>query len=186
MADSEAKLTHKQQLFVEAYLGVAKGNATEAARLAGYKGNDQTLASVGAENLRKPHITAMIGRRVEIEAMEADEVLKLLSDHARASLADFFTFADADTAERGRPSRPPLLDLAKAKRLGKLHLIKKIEFYDLTGNIKALWLHDAQSALALLGKYHKLFVEQVDVTTKGNAIPVLNIYASETGKPASG
>jgi len=48
------KLTLKQQLFVEAYLGEAKGNATEAARIAGYKGNEITLAAVGAENLRKP------------------------------------------------------------------------------------------------------------------------------------
>jgi hypothetical protein len=177
MAD-KAKLTLKQELFVEAYLGAAKGNATEAARLAGYKGSDQTLAQVGAENLRKPHIAALIGKRVETEAMEADEVLQLLSDHARASLADFLTFPDN--------GRSPFVDLAKAQKLGKLHLIKKLDTHELTGTVKTIWLHDAQSALALLGKYHKLFVDQVDVTSKGNVLPVLNIYASETGKPHSG
>jgi hypothetical protein len=53
-------LSEKQRRFVEAYMGAAAGNATQAARLAGYKGNDVTLASVGAENLRKPQIAEAI------------------------------------------------------------------------------------------------------------------------------
>lgn len=54
------ELTPKQARFVDAYMGAAAGNATEAARIAGYKGNDVTLASVGAENLRKPQIAQRI------------------------------------------------------------------------------------------------------------------------------
>ena len=53
-------LTGKQRLFVEAYLGPARGNATEAARLAGYKGTDTVLGAMGAENLKKPKIKAAI------------------------------------------------------------------------------------------------------------------------------
>lgn len=53
------KLTTKQLKFVECYAG----NATEAARLAGYKGNDVTLQSVGKENLRKPLIVQAIKAR---------------------------------------------------------------------------------------------------------------------------
>ena len=49
-------LTGKQRLFVEAYVGQARGNATEAARTAGYAGSEGTLAQVGYENLRKPEI----------------------------------------------------------------------------------------------------------------------------------
>jgi phage terminase small subunit len=45
------KLSLKQQKFVQAY--VETGNATESARLAGYRGSDASLASIGAENLRK-------------------------------------------------------------------------------------------------------------------------------------
>lgn len=56
-------LTRKQQLFVEAYCGEARGNATEAARLAGYKGTAMTLGQVGAENLRKPQIAEAIEQR---------------------------------------------------------------------------------------------------------------------------
>ena len=59
----ESKLTPKQRLFVQYYCG----NATDAARLAGYKGNDNTLSIVGFENLRKPNVQAAIQARQEME-----------------------------------------------------------------------------------------------------------------------
>ena len=46
-------LTEKQRRFVEAFMGEAAGNATQAARLAGYRGNDHTLKSIATENLSK-------------------------------------------------------------------------------------------------------------------------------------
>lgn len=81
----EKKLTPKQELFIEAYLGKANGNATEAARLAGYKGNDVTLATVGTENLRKPQIAQAIKERLaeKKDVMSADEVLETLTKIAR-------------------------------------------------------------------------------------------------------
>jgi phage terminase small subunit len=66
-------LTQKQRLFVEAYL--ANPNATEAARRAGYKGNDVTLGQVGAENLKKPQIAELLKVRVEEAIITADEIL---------------------------------------------------------------------------------------------------------------
>ncbi len=53
------KLTVKQQRFVDIY----DGNATDAARKAGYRGNDATLRNVGAENLSKPYIQEAIQTR---------------------------------------------------------------------------------------------------------------------------
>jgi phage terminase small subunit len=41
--NKHSELTTKQRLFVEAFIGAANGNATEAARLAGYQGSDDTL-----------------------------------------------------------------------------------------------------------------------------------------------
>jgi phage terminase small subunit len=70
---SSRPLTTKQRLFVENYL--INPNATEAARQAGYKGNDVTLGAVGAENLKKPQIAAFIQQRVEDVIITADEVL---------------------------------------------------------------------------------------------------------------
>ena len=82
-AQPRATLTLKQQLFVESFIGPARGNATEAARRAGYAGNDATLAQVAAENLRRPQILTLINARVEQAAMTADEILTELADIAR-------------------------------------------------------------------------------------------------------
>ena len=60
MSGKEIKLTVKQQRFVDAY----DGNATEAARIAGYKGSDRTLTQVGAENLAKHYIADAIQKRL--------------------------------------------------------------------------------------------------------------------------
>lgn len=54
------QLTLKQQAFVSALIGPAKGNATEAARLAGYRGSENTLGVVGIQNIRNPKIMEMI------------------------------------------------------------------------------------------------------------------------------
>lgn len=49
MTEKKKKLTAKQSTFIDAYLGEAKMNATQAARIAGYKHPE----AQGAENLRK-------------------------------------------------------------------------------------------------------------------------------------
>lgn len=53
-----AKLTEKQRRFAEHY--AATGNGAGAARAAGYKGSDNTLAQVARENLRKPHVREFV------------------------------------------------------------------------------------------------------------------------------
>lgn len=54
------KVTPKQQAFVEAYAGPSQGNATDAARRAGYKGSDATLKVTGAKTLAKPAVVAAL------------------------------------------------------------------------------------------------------------------------------
>lgn len=79
-------LTTKQKLFVEAYL--ANPNATDAARKAGYKGNDVTLGAVGAENLKKPQIAEMLKERVEKAIITADEILTDVKAIAKSAEKD--------------------------------------------------------------------------------------------------
>jgi len=67
-----SRLTEKQRAFVEAYMGEAEGNATRAAELAGYQGNENTLSTVGSENLRKPKIRQAIRNRVTTDPLVAD------------------------------------------------------------------------------------------------------------------
>ncbi len=59
MIESNRKLTHKQQRFVDAF----EGNATEAARLAGYKGTDNSLGVMGNKLLRNGKILQAILNR---------------------------------------------------------------------------------------------------------------------------
>lgn len=68
---AKTRLTTKQKAFVEAYL--ANGfNGVKVARMAGYKGNDVTLALVAYEI---PQNKALIDERMREMAMSADEAL---------------------------------------------------------------------------------------------------------------
>jgi len=140
------RLTPKQIVFVAEYL--KDFNATRAARCAGYKGNDVTLASVGYENLRKPQIKALINKELKQKAMGPDEVLARLADHARGSAADFL-----DVDKYGFTS----LNLGRMKSEGKLHLVKK---YKTTRQGIEIELYDAQAALVHLGKGHGLWIDK--------------------------
>lgn len=65
--------TPKQHAFVHWYCAAAVNmNGTEAARRAGYKGSDNTLAQVARENLSKPHIKAEVEKRLEKALSGAD------------------------------------------------------------------------------------------------------------------
>lgn len=108
---SESELTLKQQRWVNAY--IETGNATEAARLAGYKGDDNQLGVVGHGNLRKYKIRQFIEDRLSEERISSDEVLQILASQARTDVADLFD-------ENGRFS----IEHLRRNKLG--HLIKKI------------------------------------------------------------
>jgi hypothetical protein len=61
----DKKLTQKQQAFVDCY----DGNGLEAARNAGYAGNDATLSEMSRHNLRIPCILQAIRAR-QLERIE--------------------------------------------------------------------------------------------------------------------
>ena len=83
-------MTPKQRAFAEYY--IETGNATEAARRAGYKGSSNTLAVVGAENLRKPYISEYIREQLTTIASgrmaSAEEVISVFSEILRGSVSD--------------------------------------------------------------------------------------------------
>ncbi len=116
----KSPLTGKQLAFIDYYF-ICDFNGTEAARRAGYKGDDATLAAIAYENLRKPHIAAEIRRRTKTRGMDADEVIGRLSDQARGTMGHFLNF------EGGRQVE---IDLNQARELGALGLIKKIKMVE--------------------------------------------------------
>lgn len=83
----ESTLTTKQELFVAAYLGAAHGNATEAARMAGYKNPNvqgpRLLVNVG--------VAARVSKHVEERYASADDVLREIADVAFADWREFVT-----------------------------------------------------------------------------------------------
>ena len=83
-------LTLKQQVFADYYIEC--GNATEAAKKAGYSEN--TARFIGAENLTKPNISAYIKERLEKQRAKrvasADEVMEFFSAVMRGEVKDAF------------------------------------------------------------------------------------------------
>lgn len=135
------ELTYKQRIFVAAYLGQAGGNATEAARIAGYSWPEKQ----GYQLLGKTSIKAAVATKLAQVAMSSDEVLARLSDMASADVAEFLDIKDDGSFD---------IDVKGAKRRGKTHLIKKLTP---TKFGLAIELHDSQAALEKLGRYYGVF-----------------------------
>lgn len=141
-------LTYKERMFVAFYLGKANGNASEAARMAGY-GVCRVRAS---KLLTKGNIRAAIDAKLDEVSLSTDEILARLSDMGSADMGEFIK-VDKD----GRPT----LDLTRAKRAGKLHLIKSMKPTKFGLTVE---LHDSQAALEKLGRYRKLFVDRTEIS----------------------
>jgi len=140
------KLPPRRQAFVLAYTGAAGFNGARAARMAGY--SEKTARSIASELLTFPDVKAAVEARLQRLAMSADEVLARLSQQARADISPYIY------NQGGRL----LLDLDRLTAAGLGHLIKEIWETDDGIRVK---VHDAQAALVHLGRYHKLFVDQV-------------------------
>ncbi len=162
MGVKKGQLTVKQKLFKQYYLLTL--NATEAARRAGYKGNDSTLAEVGYQNLRKLQIRTAIDAELKHRIPSIEETLARVADHATGDMKEFTT-----KNESGYPE----LDLAKAYDADKLRLVKKwnettVTRYQKDGepivthkvNVE---LYPADSALDKLMRYHSLYNDTVTV-----------------------
>lgn len=116
-----AKLTAKQQRFVDEYL--IDLNATQAAIRAGYA--KKTAYSIGEENLRKPEIKSRIETRMaEKEAAliaDQDEVLKYLTSvmrgRSRASVVVVENVGDYMSQAREMEKSPDEKERLKAAEL---------------------------------------------------------------------
>jgi phage terminase small subunit len=167
---SPIKLSHKQKLFVEAYLRT--WNATQSAIEAGY--SKKTAGAIGSENLTKLEIKAEIDRRVSEKIMSANEVMTRLSDIARASHMPFVRFSEDGFV---------YFNFADPEAQKYFHLIKKIKTkrqrkLNGHGDDAEMWegewveveLYDAQAALLTMAKYHNLITDKVDITSNGEKI----------------
>ena len=120
------KLTQKQQKFIDYY--VETGNATEAARRAGYEAKtEKAMQNIGSENLGKlgEYIKERMKPAQDKRIADADEVLQYLTAVMRGEVKDTFDF---DTSVRDRNKA--------AELLGKRHrlFVDKVE-QESTGDV---------------------------------------------------
>lgn len=157
-------MTPKQIQFCEHYIQC--WNGTEAALRAGY--SQRSARAIASENLTKPDIIEYIKARSEEIALGSNEVLLMLADQARGTMAHFLT------VKNGRV----VIDLAKAEQRGKLHLIKRLKqtrYPDGTENID-IELYDAQAALGKLANL--LGLEKQTVFIQDARTQVVNMIAN--------
>lgn len=106
----KGELTPKQKAFADYY--IATGNATESAKRAGY--SEKTAYRTGADNLKKPHISAYIAERTkpteEKRIASADDVMVFLTEMMYGEIKDAF---DRDASNTDR--------LVAAKEIMKRH-----------------------------------------------------------------
>lgn len=95
-----AKLTEKQRRFADEYIRL--GNATEAARLAGY--SSRTARSIGEENLTKPdiksYIDGVLAEMASKRVMDATEAMELLTSIARGEMEEVVYISSGDGVAR--------------------------------------------------------------------------------------
>jgi phage terminase small subunit len=112
------KLTLKQEMFIAAYLGEAHGNATEAARIAGYK---QPQVQ-GPRLLHNVAISARVSEHVERAIASADAVLHELASVGFAPWHDFVEVVGRAKDGEATKVRSDIQSKVKAlELLGKYH-----------------------------------------------------------------
>lgn len=128
MARPARSCSPREQLFIEAYCGAARFNATAAARMAGYSARShQSLRQQASRLLTRAHIARAIAERLEARRqqlqMDGDEALGHLSTIARGDIRQVLP--------EGHPLRAlpdEAAALIKAVRPTKYGLV--IELYD--------------------------------------------------------
>lgn len=156
-------LTSKQQLFLSEYL--IDMNATQAAIRAGYSA--RSAYSCGQRLLKNDEIQAEIAQKLNNSAMKVEEILQKLTEIAQGSMGDYLDVS----------SMAFQIDLAKAKELNKLHLIKRVRqktttivregAEDVEQNQIDIELLDQLKALEMLAKYHGLLVDRHEIKASG-------------------
>ncbi len=161
-------LSNKHQEFINWYLQL--WNQTEAYKRTYPKSSDAAARANAARLIANDSVAAEIKRRIAERTMGPDEVLMRLGEQARADISDFFDVHEG-------LDNMFFLNLDKAKKAGKLHLIKKMKYS--AAGLPELELYDAQAALVHIGKHHKLFADKLDVE-HGGEITLRVLYGDGT------
>lgn len=155
-----AKITAKQQRFVEEYL--VDLNATQAAIRAGY--SQKTAEVIGFENLRKPHIQALIDKAMNERAQRTQITQdRVLQEYARLGFFDPRKLFNSD----GSPKGITELDDDTAAVLAGLEVVEMWEGRGddrhFVGYLKKYKLADKKGALDSLARHLGMFIDKSQV-----------------------
>lgn len=157
-------MSPKQKLFVAEYLKSL--NATEAAKLAGYSA--KTAHSAGPRLLEHPEVKAAIAEgakeRLDELKLEGVDVLRELKSLGFSRIKKLF-------GEKGQLLDPRQLDEETAAAIASIEVEMTPGVGELddgapkpaTPTLVKVKFWDKPKSLELLGKYFKLFAEQVEV-----------------------
>ena len=158
MAEKSTKLTPKQRAFVDAYLGEAQGNGTQAARMAGYKGSDATLGQVAGENLKKPAIAAEVQRRQQ----EREKRAEITAAKMAADLAELLELDWLDCFEVDGNGKATFKRLDKIPKAFRKHITELRR--DEAGEVFRAKLESKAAARTLLAKMSGWLVQKHHVS----------------------
>jgi len=135
------KLTIKQLKFVNEYL--IDGNATRAAKTAGY--SYKTAYRTGADNLKKPQISAAIEKAVAKQAERTKVTAdKVIAEYAKVGFSNVQDFHDSNGAPKA------IHELSRDDAAA-------IKNFEIGKDGLKVTLHDKQKALDSLSKHLGLF-----------------------------
>lgn len=149
-----AKLTKKQERFVEEYL--IDLNATQAAIRAGY--SPDSAAEIAYENMKKPHIRArvdeLMAERSRRTGVNAERVVRELARLAFVNAPDVI---DIDTATlRTGAGQDDTAAIQSVK-------VKTVTGEDMDSVEREIKLADKTKALELLGKHLGMFTDKLQI-----------------------
>ena len=171
MNEEKPKLSKADEVFVSEYL--LGFNATAAYKKAHPNAKATTAATNGWKLLRKAEIQEAIQARLDEVHMSANEALKLLSDIARGDIGEAVNqFGAVDLSELHRQGKTRLIKKIKQRTVTKLG--KKADDEDVEIHDTELELYPADAALRDVLKIHGKYKEQVDITTNGESVKLID------------
>ena len=161
------ELTEKQKRFVDYY--IETGNATEAARRAGYQGKN--LNRIASENLSKldSYIKERLESKEDSRIAKQDEVLRYLTSVMRREHAESVVV----TLMEEKTTYVPDEHGTMRKQTIKHEVPQVVEI--------PAKLSDANKAAELLGKRYCLWTDKVDVTSEGIVQIIDDIPKGDSG-----
>lgn len=150
--NGNGELTGLQRAFVDAWFE-CRFNGTEAAKRAGYQGNDNVMANIASRNLRLSKVQAAIAERWAAHGVTPEEIIARLGGWMRFDPSVCF-----------HPHGG--LDWEKVRQHGR-H-IKRIE-WDKGNKLKVEW-HDPVRAAELIARTLGMFRDKVEQEHTGEVV----------------